>query len=172
MREEDQWGSPDFCLLAHCGNPSTVPCLAAHADPITLPKCVEGTPQYLEDIIRLCRQEQPEQRPPAWKLLRLFSRTDKISNDMEGQDFGTRTSTGRLHGSRDKKLFMRLEDVHRMYPEQCLCDLYRQRSLTRYRYHCISCNQGNFDVCSQCFQRGAIASTPHIFSWKRILNIG
>ncbi|KAH7070712.1 hypothetical protein BKA63DRAFT_83365 [Paraphoma chrysanthemicola] len=153
MREENQFGAQNFCLLADCSSSSTVPCLAAHVDPITLPQSVEGTPQYLEDIIRLCRQERPEKRPPAWKLLRMFPGTDEIFGGTQEQDSSTRTSTSRSHSARGKRSFTRLEDVRRIYLGQGLCDICGN-GLNRYRYHCITCNQGNFDVCSRCFEGG------------------
>jgi len=60
-----------FCKKAGCQS-CTWDCAETHADPVSLPELGPDIPQYWKDIIAACREADPENRPPAWKILEMF----------------------------------------------------------------------------------------------------
>ncbi|KAF2181028.1 hypothetical protein K469DRAFT_752905 [Zopfia rhizophila CBS 207.26] len=63
-----------FCKIAGCTTRTGTICTERHIDPIQLPAPGEDTLQYLRQVIAACRAEDPDQRPPACEILKMFTR--------------------------------------------------------------------------------------------------
>lgn len=57
----------DYPLVAQ-----DLPCYESYTDPVELPKLGLQIPGYFQEIVSCCRQADPKDRLPAWKLLEMF----------------------------------------------------------------------------------------------------
>ncbi|KAK8059797.1 hypothetical protein PG996_009727 [Apiospora saccharicola] len=70
--------SSTLCGLAGCDTSPDKVCSEPHADPISLPSLHQDIPDYISQIVEICRSADPISREPAWKLLERFpSTTDR-----------------------------------------------------------------------------------------------
>lgn len=148
-RYTDQVPDSVFCEIAGCSNKeSRVKCELPHATPIQLPWSAEDDPpQYLVDIIKLCRHEDPLHRPPAKVLLQLFPRNQ--SPEIEDS-----TSSGRSSANSDPSLDLTDLEQALLVTSGCIiCSLCAGRCST-HSYTCKVCDGGNFDLCQACFEAG------------------
>lgn len=167
-----------FCTVAGCTTKVDTICTKPHADPVQLPSLGEDTPQYLEDIIAACRAENPDKRPPAWKLLEKFPPVaeDKANlsettgsgdilrpltqqNDsvdrvtVEGPASQRLSTQPGLCSGHIPKHSQRLEEYLEGYEFTICCNHCRDRTTLRY-FHCSICESGDYDICPRCFFHG------------------
>ncbi|KAK8080046.1 hypothetical protein PG997_007864 [Apiospora hydei] len=70
--------SSTLCGLAGCSTSPDKLCREPHADPARLPSLHHDVPEYISEIIEICRSADPASREPAWRLLERFpSTTDR-----------------------------------------------------------------------------------------------
>ena len=122
-----------ICRKNGCNSVPRYRCTADHANPVQLPPCSGGEiPLYIDEIIRLCRQEQPDRRPPARTLLDL----------MPAEIFFNLSPEAALqnHERNENPIFT--------YCDEC------GGLITEEHYHCHVCNDGAFDLCPPCFFAG------------------
>lgn len=133
--EDETW--PSNCKLASCPTPPNTICTVSHPKPIQL-RCIdESIPQYMRDIISICRSEDPSDRLPAWQLLEIFP--DDVEDNVKVPE------------SRKRDRLIRLQDcysTYRCYMTCCRCG----EDTTAHQFHCNLC--GDFDVCPGCFGIG------------------
>jgi hypothetical protein len=144
-RDQHQQGFRTFCSLANCSNAKATGC-HEHGDPIAMPKAAADVPTYLDRVITLCRQENPQKRPAAWELLQLFPTDEEISLQIDLLNTDERVLFGHAK-------LTRLEDIRDVYKMMGICDICRERIGGAY-YTCSVCNSGNFDLCHTCFLEG------------------
>ncbi|KAI1328352.1 hypothetical protein F5Y16DRAFT_369478 [Xylariaceae sp. FL0255] len=131
-----------FCIAAGCNNAESA-CFDAHVDPVDLPP-LEHCPRYLEEIIAACRRENPEDRPPARELLRMFK-----SHTVSGLDPITTTD--------DNDTALRFistpEECDELYGNFCYCDICEART-DNLHFKCMTCMMGDFSLCPRCLAAG------------------
>lgn len=161
-----------FCKTAGCTTTSM--CTERHFEPIKLPAPSEHTPQYLIHIINACRAEDPDQRPPACEILKMFphqmsdtplaeaegdakERRDKVGERGNGNiDACLKTSLddrGSTSSKSPRQRATMLECLEMTHRPQFSCDLCGNPMTERY-FHCTICISGNYDICSRCFSQG------------------
>jgi serine/threonine protein kinase len=125
-----------FCQLAGCTTNPDIICNEPHACAIQLPSPGEDCPQYLRDIITACRAENPDERPPARKLLHMFPGSNPTFTVEQGDKFMTQ-----LDHDLETRCEVICDKCHKLIPE-------------RY-YQCNFCNSNDFDLCPDCLAQGA-----------------
>ncbi|OTA92698.1 hypothetical protein M434DRAFT_31602 [Hypoxylon sp. CO27-5] len=154
-----------FCSMARCTTEAGVQCTKPHADPVQLPLPSQPCPEYIQQIISSCREENPDYRLPAWKLLELFPPSEQIplvqteiNMDMpitaQKAAQGACLNVGLLRENQftcSGKSPTRVEDCEEV---QVKCD--RCMVSTRdHFFHCHACVSGDYDICPKCFEQGA-----------------
>jgi hypothetical protein len=153
-RDQHQQGHKTFCSLAGCPNSELASC-SKHQNPVALPKASADVPDYLDQIITLCRQEDPRKRPAAWQLINMFPDDEEILN----QNTLLKADTGKTCRS-----FTRLEAVRDVYCHIIICSTCRERARDVY-YKCEVCDRGNWDICDECFVKGKhCPDTTHLIT--------
>jgi hypothetical protein len=138
-------------------SPKTV-CVEPHADPIQLPSPEEHIPQYLIDVINAYRTENPNNKPPAWKLSKMFSPTMEESKcHTEALKEHDDPSVG------TPKYLTRWEECRKIYEREENYDNCAQRTTQRL-LHCNMCNTGDYDLCTRC-----LSQVAHCFSDEHYL---
>lgn len=148
-RYTDQVPNSVFCEIAGCPKRrSRAQCTLAHANPVQLPWAADDDPpQYLIDIIKLCRHEDPSQRPAARKLLLLFPPNHTLS-------MGDTSWSGHSSADTDPSINLgNLEQALQVTSMYIICTLCAGRCWT-HSYTCKVCDDGNFDLCQACFEAG------------------
>ena len=126
------------CTREGCNIPLGSSCDPSHINPITLPRLRANIPQYYQDIINLCRAKDPNERPAAWRLLKLFpSRSDAESLETKA------SITQNLHTN----------ILGNAFSNHCFCDHCRKRVRLSF-FHCNTCQTGDYDICQVCFDKG------------------
>jgi hypothetical protein len=127
-----------FCKLAGCTAPIANSCNQKHSDPIGLP-VLDDVPQYYNDIIALCRNEDPTDRPPAWRLLEMFP----SNTDLEPLQAGSPVEE-----------IPDIDILKACYAEGPFCDHCRHRNGSASFFHCTACQDGDWDMCLACYNKG------------------
>jgi hypothetical protein len=136
-----------FCKLAGCNAPIANSCNQKHSDPIGLP-VLDDVPQYYKDIIALCRNEDPIDRPPAWRLLEMFpSDTDLEPLQAESP----------IEENPDIDIFKA------SYAEGTNCDRCSHHNGSASFFHCTTCHDGDWDMCLGCYNKGLHCLDPDHF---------
>jgi hypothetical protein len=148
-RDQHQQGPRTFCSLAGCNNVGLANC-DEHKDPIALPKAAANSPDYLDRIIALCRQEDPRKRPTAREVVDMFPEDEEITRQINLLDTDKDVIPG--DGSAIARL-RRLEVVRDLYAYCIICTLCRERCYEIY-YKCEVCEFGNYDQCHECLVKG------------------
>lgn len=125
------------CMRESFDTRRTSPCDLSHLEPVALPQLSDIIPQYFRDIVSDCRADNPIDRPATWELLQRIppvSMLQPVSNIqgscMPDLDHGLRT----LNVS---------------------CDICGTRHLQVPRFRCNICDDGDFDLCQSCHEKGA-----------------
>jgi serine/threonine protein kinase len=139
--------SMDFCKLAGCNAPFANSCNQKHSDPIGLP-VLDDVPQYYNDIIALCRNEDPTDRPPAWRLLEMFP----SNTDLEPLQAGSPIEE-----------IPDIDILKASYAEGPFCDHCRHRNGSASFFHCTACQDGDWDMCLSCYNKGLHCLDPDHF---------
>ncbi|KAI0165377.1 hypothetical protein GGR52DRAFT_585411 [Hypoxylon sp. FL1284] len=167
-------GRTRFCGIAGCANEAEDECFQPHAYPTQSPSLGDYCPSYIKDIISCCRTEDPNRRLPAWKLLEMFPAAEEIpAITIPAGDDATRSSQaedrsctvmqdsgrndGHVEGSSTGEFFGHAGKPSMLTEGDELdvrCDVCRK--LTRdHFFHCNICDSGDYDLCPECFTRGA-----------------
>lgn len=133
-----------WCRLAGC-TAKNGECREPHSEPVRLPPTGPEVPDYFDEIISACREENPHLRPPAAQLLDVFP----------AEAVGTRDSNGAARGARPQQL----REIFEMYENIVFCDACGNMCPGRV-YHCLVCYSGNYDLCLGCFSRGEHCLDP------------
>ena len=145
-----------FCEKARCPRALGAPCLQPHADPIALPPLSDDIPQYYKDIVTSCRVDDPNSRPPAWRLLAKFP--PAITPGIAFPNL--RIERG-----------LNLEVVADEHPHQIYCDGCSSETHQRF-FHCNICRSANFDICPPCLAQGLHCEDSGHFLvetvWRRV----
>ena len=141
MAENLPYGASPVCLRERCASSTKLSqCNESHRDPVALPPLPESIPQYHQETIRLCRAPNPNDRPAAWRLLKLFP----VFKD---------SSYHPIESSKSRNL-----DFYNIYQciwrEDNVCSVCQQSARIATCYQCNVCQNGDFDVCINCFRRG------------------
>jgi hypothetical protein len=144
--DRDQQRARNFCSLAGCQN-AKINYFIDHDNPIALPKADAGMPEYLHQIITLCRKEDPRQRLAAWKLGEMFPSDEEIACQIEA------IAGAGLDNPRASIPLTDLQVARSLVGHNIACDICGERCLST-TYLCLSCRSGNYDVCRFCFDRG------------------
>lgn len=125
-----------FCAMAGCTTKPDLICAEPHAYAVQLPSPGEHVPQYLRDVIAACRTEDPDERPPAWKLLDMFPPAS-AENKMEQ----TKKCVAELDHDLETRCEVICDKCHRLIPQRF--------------FQCNFCNSNDFDLCPDCLDQGA-----------------
>jgi len=128
-----------FCEKVGCLVPAGAPCYDQHADPVTLPPLSNGIPQYYQDAIAACRSYDPNQRPPAWKLLQMFPHSSIVAQERQAESL--------------KNDVVSLEVITKNFRDIIYCDVCVFGGQGQF-FHCNTCLAGDFDLCQGCFDKG------------------
>lgn len=123
-------------MVSYTEDPYTEP----HASPIQLLDLRDHVPQYLKDIITLCRSEDKSRREPAVMLVEMLPSVQATMEDM------TRPGS-------DPKYITRPEDCQEKYGWSVHCDVCKELATHLY-FHCDICSEGAFELCLGCFSNG------------------
>lgn len=179
-----------FCSVAQC---HTIECTEPHTDPIQLPLADEQVPQYLKDMISACRIEDPDVRPSARKLLRMFPHVQNETHGSKHEDGSTAVPTTNIERAalRDKRATpsdpARVECgqiqkqngdstsnktgsgdwLERYARNISACDLCGDLTLD-FCFHCNTCSSGDYDLCQRCFSEGRHCINPDHYLLERV----
>ncbi|KAI1140559.1 hypothetical protein F5Y05DRAFT_322100 [Hypoxylon sp. FL0543] len=120
---------------------------AAYSDPFELPPTGKHVPQYLRDVICACHNEDPRQRPPAWKLLKMFPAQAEEGLDSPGLAGLEDGPTSRFQ---KQPTSIPMDELRQ---RRNFCDICR-KIISDHYFHCNRCYQGDFDICASCLSRG------------------
>jgi hypothetical protein len=142
------------CRKALCSTTPRYTCTAEHSNPIALPRCRTDVPSYINDVISICRSENPRDRLPAAKLLAFFPNLDdNTSSSFEGPISPSSFS-----------LFDR-------FSFSVNCDE-RGSLATNVHYHCNVCSLGDFDICPKYFSNNIHCFDLNHRLTKRVMRAG
>lgn len=124
-----------FCVRAVCTQKFRYRCEADHKNPVELPRSGGLFPDYLHEIVKSCRSQDPKARPSARELdMALKGTADPQINKCDIDSFLLSYAT--------------VTDTNGHYCDEC-------GSLTIYKYfHCNVCHSGDFDICPGCYEQG------------------
>ncbi|RSM05402.1 hypothetical protein CDV31_009640 [Fusarium ambrosium] len=143
-------GTGEFCRIAGCStDPGTI-CTESHAHPTQLPAPSDDTPQYLKDVIKICRSEDPNTRKAAHELLAMFPTL---------VESGTSTIAPKRPEMRDSssdgpEYFIHPESCWETFGLRVNCSYCGKRTTEHY-YQCDGCNPTDYHLCPDCFSQGA-----------------
>ncbi|KAF2799354.1 hypothetical protein K505DRAFT_294860 [Melanomma pulvis-pyrius CBS 109.77] len=129
-----------FCRRKSCSTPPDFCSDESHYDPVALPRLPDSVPSYFQDIIDACRAEEPSQRPPAWRLLEMFPPLDDSRSTLVKSSSVADIDVHSLRVNLAFRCF---------YCSCCKANLKSQSF-----FHCSVCNEGDFDICQSCYNRG------------------
>ena len=142
-----------MCVRNKCDSGSDACCDESHLDPVALPPLSEDVPLYYRNIVDLCRAEDPNDRPAAWRLLQMFPSTSGLSPAPDRTEAGGSEAIEGLD----------LDVIRGNFCRNALCDLCRRqlreeqvcgkRILSPF-FHCNICCAGDYDICLSCYERG------------------
>lgn len=143
-----------YCRKALCSTTPRYTCTAEHSNPVALPRCAADVPAYINNMISICRSENPEDRLPAAKLLAFFPNLDHHApSSFEGPMSPSSFSLS------DRFSFS-------VNCDEC-------GSLTTdIHYHCNVCSLGDFDICPKCFSGGVHCFDIRHGLIKRVMRAG
>lgn len=121
-----------LCQRNACTSVPRHSCKAEHTNPVELPHCKDKeVPEAFNLIISLCRQSDPQKRPPARTLLQYL--------DAKGQP------------SEMADLQVKYANTHEnpIYCDECGAGVAFEAW-----YHCNKCHLGELDLCSRCVSQG------------------
>ena len=136
-----------FCRCLPCTSKPLCACKADHTNPVQLPICTRrDVPKTVNDLIARCRETDPKARPKAQQLLAFFN---------------VDTDPPQL-----ASLVRNLPEADGVESTVCCssCGLL----CTHLHYHCNSCQNGDFDLCYQCYMIGQRCSNREHQLLKRI----
>ncbi|KAK8122904.1 hypothetical protein PG984_011574 [Apiospora sp. TS-2023a] len=138
--EQGLWPAT-ICRRLGCSAQDSPDCSQRHTQ---LPSVVETAPAFMDKIIADCRAASPAARRPAWSLLRKFPELV----DPEGES-SLLTPPSLLPSSPQlvKEELAQHFGWYRIYCTRCW-------ELVDDPYHCNACDNGDFDICKACFNKG------------------
>ena len=107
-------------------------------DTIALPRLANSIPQYYKDVVDACRAENPNERPPARRLLELFPPTNNSESCRIGYAKPESMDVGSLRACVAKTV---------------TCDLCG-KGIRMLFFHCNICSKGDYDICPKCYDAG------------------
>ena len=128
------------CIRERCNAQGGPSCDRSHAHPVGLPHLPESIPQYYRNVVDVCRAEDPNDRPAAWKLLELFPSTN------ESASFQSETL---------KSESMDISELGKGLRGIVSCNHCRKRNIQPPFFHCNVCELGDFEICQACYDGGA-----------------
>lgn len=134
-----QTSTSPVCIRERCHERVGRGCNKSHFDPIVLPDLPESIPIHYRKIVDACWSPDPDARPAARKLLKLFPSVD--DSMVIQQEVSTSKSTelsawrSSLVGTVD-------------------CDQCCRRRVEPPFFHCNTCENGDFDICQACYEQG------------------
>ncbi|KAI4156444.1 MAG: hypothetical protein L6R39_001115 [Caloplaca ligustica] len=128
------------CMRGHCDETGLV-CDESHIDPIALPRLNEDVPKYFRDVVDACRARNPEDRPPARRLLELFPSPN------EDCRVGQITVI-------DSDVTSDIASAGKPLSGGVSCNRCRHDDISARLYHCCVCARGDFDICQGCYDAG------------------
>ena len=141
-----------FCNNAGCRAYPRYTCTADHRNPLELPSCPEGVPQYFNNIIRDCRSPDPKQRPTASELARIMSDNCHVRiHPVHVENILVRYAASPILGVRCDECGTNCVDLH---------------------FHCNVCEQADFDLCQNCVEQGIHCYVPQHKLLKRVFKDG
>lgn len=148
---------PYLCERASCTSKPRYLCSAKHTNPQYLPSCVDA-PSFMNDIFRICRSQNINQRPTACEILNMLSQCSKDSSEAIGLDselaWHIRGRSGTFLIYCDERGDKPLPDI----------DCY---------YHCSACSRDDFDLCRNCYdKKGTRCYNSNHFMTKMIMRDG
>ena len=147
-----------LCIRNRCDGKSEA---CSHDDPIELPDLGDNVPQYYKDIVATCRAEKPEDRRPAWELLKWFP-NKQLHLSVRSQ----------------KPMTLDLPDIPVIDPLNFnlesfkRCNICGMDPISLDFFHCNVCDNGNFDFCPRCFGQGRHCfNNQHLVTKVKIVGI-
>lgn len=115
-------------------------------DPVALPRLPESIPSYYRGIIDLCRAVDPNNRPPAWRLLDMFPPQDGTNFKTPPQPEIPKPEEFDISSLKDSfDVVVDCDFCHKPV-------IYGGRNMTYF--HCNIGREGDFDLCRPCFDGG------------------
>ncbi|OTA87407.1 hypothetical protein M434DRAFT_138741 [Hypoxylon sp. CO27-5] len=121
--------------------------VAAYSDPDELPPTGNHMPRYLRNVISACHNQDPRQRPPAWRLFEMFPSQAEDTLESSGLDRSEDSSTGWFQ--REPTTI----PVDELRQRRNDCDVCHCMTSDHY-FHCNICLGGDFDICPGCLSLG------------------
>ena len=134
LMEHKPEGMGYFCARSVCTYYPRYKCEADHSNPVELPEVCGRCPPYLREIIRLSRLQDPKARPSARKLAEVIEGTE---------DPDTRTTDI----EKLLRTYATARDSATVYCDEC------GALTTEDHFQCNICNEGDFDICQECYAK-------------------
>lgn len=124
------------CIRAQCAGQSRICNQQSHFSTIDLPPLPDDVPLYYREMIGACRAREPNDRPAARVLLKMFpsSYSAPILEHVLHPNTGFDSMPENLVG-------------------MGYCNYCQVRPLPLPFFHCNVCIRGNFDMCQRCYDQ-------------------
>ncbi|KAF2652102.1 hypothetical protein K491DRAFT_66140 [Lophiostoma macrostomum CBS 122681] len=104
-----------------------------------LPPLNSAIPPYMTEIIDACCSTEPNDRPPAWRILEMFPPEETYAEPKSITRYWKQPT--------------KPEDCRELMRRQIYCNFCRDRTSKHY-FYCSICSIGDFDICPRCFEKG------------------
>ena len=131
------------CIKEGCNLEGDFCYLESHMEAVALPDLPEHIPQYYKTIVKCCRAESPEDRPPARQLLERFP----TMHDFQPTPSTSSTSESTSARSNINSLGRGLLGMKR-------CNGCGTTDIQSHFFYCSACDTGDFDICPGCYDKG------------------
>ena len=132
-----------LCKRSACTHFPRATCAATHANPVELPECSNNGSAYIYGIIKGCRLQDPRSRISTHQLADALSSTPQPNiTSAEIQE----VLMPYINSGSDFSV--------NVYFDYC-CDV-----TTAEYHHCNICDSGDYDICSDCYNKGCRCFVP------------
>jgi len=110
--------------------------------PIVLPALPDTIPKWYRDIIVECRSVNPNDRPPAWRILNeKFPQKTNFEYPQNDPSGGVRS------------MELRLSSIQKTFAKHIRC-CHCWQGVKETLFHCNLCEDRDFDLCVSCYSQG------------------
>ena len=132
-----------FCAISACTHLPRSTCMAAHANPVELPKCCDTVPAYLCNIISECRLPDPQSRISTSELAHALCSTPQPDLILV-----------EIRQALMPYISSDVDFDHSVYCDGC------GEVTIGIHFHCNLCKSGDYDICPACFECGRRCLVP------------
>ena len=130
------------CIKEGCNLKGDFCCMESHMEAVALPDLPEDVPQFYKAIVKGCRAERPEDRPPARQLLERFPAMQEFQSTPSA-----RSTSESISACSD------LISLGRGLVGMKRCSRCGTTNIQFHYFKCTVCDMGDFEICPRCYDK-------------------